>query len=70
MQGKYNFIKLEKVIIRNFSLYKKKETVYEVNESIIFPTLLYLIINNFPQFNKLWPDWYSIRAKQGGLFTK
>ncbi len=34
MQGKYNFIKLQKVILRNFSLYKRKGKVYEVNEDI------------------------------------
>lgn len=34
MQGKYNFIKLQKVILRNFSLYKKNGKVYEVNEDI------------------------------------
>lgn len=34
MQGKYNFIKLERVILRNFSLYKKDGKVYEVNEEI------------------------------------
>ena len=34
MQGKYNFIKLQKIILRNFSLYKKKGKIYEVNEDI------------------------------------
>lgn len=34
MQGKYNFIKLQKVILRNFSLYKKNGKVFEVNEEI------------------------------------
>lgn len=34
MQGKYNFIKLEKIILRNFSLYNKDGKVYEVNEII------------------------------------
>lgn len=34
MQGRYYFIKLQKVILRNFSLYKKNEKVYEVNEDI------------------------------------
>lgn len=34
MPGKYNFIKLQKVILRNFSLYKKAGKVYEVNETI------------------------------------
>jgi len=34
MQGKYNFIKLQKVILRNFSLYKKDGKIYEVNEEI------------------------------------
>lgn len=34
MQGKYNFIKLQKVILRNFSLYKKDGKIYEVNEDI------------------------------------
>src|SRR5882672_12000463 len=34
MQGKYNFIKLQKVILRNFSLYKKNGKIYEVNEDI------------------------------------
>jgi DNA repair exonuclease SbcCD ATPase subunit len=34
MQGKYSFIKLQKVILRNFSLYKKDGKVYEVNEEI------------------------------------
>jgi DNA repair exonuclease SbcCD ATPase subunit len=34
MQGKYNFLKLHKVILRNFSLYKKKSKIYEVNEDI------------------------------------
>ncbi len=33
-QGKYNFIKLERVIIRNFSLYKKDGQIYEINEPI------------------------------------
>ena len=32
--GKYNFWKIEKVIIRNFSLYSKKNTTIEVNEDI------------------------------------
>ncbi len=32
--GKYNFINLHKVILRNFSLYKKKGKLFEVNESI------------------------------------
>lgn len=34
MQGKFNFIKLQKVILRNFSLYKRKGKIYEVNEEI------------------------------------
>ncbi|MDQ7799606.1 MAG: AAA family ATPase [Candidatus Edwardsbacteria bacterium] len=34
MQGKYNFIKLQKIILRNFTLYKKGDKVYEVNENI------------------------------------
>jgi ABC-type lipoprotein export system ATPase subunit len=34
MQAKYNFIKLEKVIFRDFSLYKKNGKVHEVNEDI------------------------------------
>jgi ABC-type lipoprotein export system ATPase subunit len=33
-QGKYNFIQLKRVIIRNFSLYKKDRQIYEINESI------------------------------------
>ncbi len=33
-QGKYNFIKFERVIIRNFSLYKKDGQIYEINEPI------------------------------------
>lgn len=34
MNGKYNFIKLEKVVLRNFSLYRKNGKIYEVNEPI------------------------------------
>jgi len=34
MQGKYNFIKLQKVIIRNFSLFSKKGKVYDIDETI------------------------------------
>ncbi len=34
MQGKYNFIKLQNVKLRNFSLYKKEGKIYEVNEEI------------------------------------
>jgi len=34
MKGKYNFIKLEKVKIHNFSLYSKDKVNYEVNEII------------------------------------
>lgn len=34
MQGKYNFIKLQKVMIRDFSLYSKKGKLYEVEETI------------------------------------
>ena len=34
MQGKYSFIKLQKIILRNFSLYKKKGKICEVNEDI------------------------------------
>lgn len=34
MQGKYNFIILQKIILRNFSLYRKKGKIYEVNEDI------------------------------------
>lgn len=34
MQGKYNFLKLQKVILRNFSLFSKKGKVYEVDETI------------------------------------
>jgi ABC-type lipoprotein export system ATPase subunit len=33
-QGKYNFIKLERVIIRDFSLYKKDGQIYEIDEPI------------------------------------
>ena len=33
-KGKYNFIRLKQVIIRNFSLYKKDGKIYEVNETI------------------------------------
>jgi DNA repair exonuclease SbcCD ATPase subunit len=32
--GKYSFIKLEQVILRNFSLYTKNGSIYEVNEEI------------------------------------
>ncbi|WP_321827516.1 hypothetical protein [Maribacter dokdonensis] len=32
--GKYNFLKIEKVIIRNFSLYSKNNRTFEVNEDI------------------------------------
>lgn len=32
--GKYNFIQLKQVIIRNFSLYKKSGHIYEINEPI------------------------------------
>jgi energy-coupling factor transporter ATP-binding protein EcfA2 len=34
MQGTYNFIKLERIILRNFSMYKKKGVIHEVNEKI------------------------------------
>lgn len=34
MHGKYNFIKFQKIILRNFSLYKKNGKVYEINEDI------------------------------------
>ncbi|GHU55872.1 hypothetical protein FACS189442_3930 [Spirochaetia bacterium] len=34
ISGKYNFIQLKRVIIRNFSLYKKEGQLYEVNEPI------------------------------------
>lgn len=34
MQGKYNFIKIENVIIRNFSLYSKNNEVAKINETI------------------------------------
>ena len=34
MQGKYNFIKLQKVMLRNFSLFSKNEKLYEVDETI------------------------------------
>ena len=34
MRGKYNFIKIENVIIRNFSLYSKNNEVSSVNETI------------------------------------
>ncbi|EMK01086.1 hypothetical protein DLM76_20775 [Leptospira yasudae] len=34
MQGKFNFITLNKVLLRNFTLYSKKGKVYEVNEEI------------------------------------
>ena len=34
-QGKFNFIKIEQIIIRNFSLYKKNGKCQEINESII-----------------------------------
>ena len=33
-KGKYNFWKIEKVIIRNFSLYSKNNQTYEVNEDV------------------------------------
>lgn len=33
-KGKYNFIQLKQVIIRNFSLYKIKDEIYEINETI------------------------------------
>ena len=32
--GKYSFLKIEKIIIRNFSLYSKNNMVFEVNEKI------------------------------------
>ena len=35
MQGKYNFIKIERIVIRNFSLYKKNGQIQEINESVI-----------------------------------
>ncbi len=35
MRGKYNFIKIERIVIRNFSLYKKNGQIQEINESII-----------------------------------
>jgi len=31
--GKYNFVQLKQIIIRNFSLYKKSGEIYEINES-------------------------------------
>ncbi len=34
MQSKYNFLKFQKIILRNFSLYKKSGKIYEVNEDI------------------------------------
>ena len=34
MSNKYNFIKLQKIILRNFSLYKKEEKLIEVNEEV------------------------------------
>tara|TARA_R110002020_G_scaffold304725_2_gene520528 strand:+ start:1135 stop:3117 length:1983 start_codon:yes stop_codon:yes gene_type:complete len=34
MNGKYNFIKLEKIQLRNFSLYSKNGELYEVDETI------------------------------------
>lgn len=34
MKGKYNFLKLQKVILRNFSLYKRDGKINEVNEDI------------------------------------
>lgn len=34
MQSKYNFIQLQNIILRNFSLYKKDGQIYEVNEQI------------------------------------
>ncbi len=34
MQGKYNFIKLQKVMLRNFSLFSKNEKLYEIDETI------------------------------------
>lgn len=34
ISGKYNFIQLKQVIIRNFSLYKKSGHIYEINENI------------------------------------
>ena len=34
IKGKYNFIKIEKVIIRNFSLYSKNNVVQIINEDI------------------------------------
>jgi len=33
-KGKYNFIKLDRVIIRNFSLYKKDGQIHEINEPV------------------------------------
>ena len=33
-QGKYNFIRLQHVVIRNFSLYKKEGQIYEIDEPI------------------------------------
>jgi hypothetical protein len=34
MDGKFNFIKLKNVILRDFSLYKKMNKVVEINETI------------------------------------
>jgi DNA repair exonuclease SbcCD ATPase subunit len=34
MSGKYNFIQLKQVIIRNFTLYKKDDHIYEINEPV------------------------------------
>ena len=32
--GRYNFIQLKQVIIRNFSLYKKDGQIYEIDEPV------------------------------------
>ena len=32
--GKYNFLKIKKIIIRNFSLFSKKNSVVEIHEEI------------------------------------
>lgn len=34
-QGKYNFIKIERIIIRDFSLYRKNGKIQEIDESVI-----------------------------------
>src|SRR3954470_19252180 len=34
MQGKYSFIRMERVVLKNFSLYKKRGKIFNVDESI------------------------------------